>query len=266
MWKNRWHEIVSFIGYAMKAKGPHGVHSPFVYNLITKVLKEKRRSAEFETIENLRAQYRKSNEEIVVTDFGAGSRTMMGDKRSVGSITRTALQPASHARALAMIAAHANAKYILELGTSLGITTAHIATSVNSSIIYTIEGSSAICRIAQSGWEKLGLSSIVSIEGSFDTTLESTLKKMPAVDCVIIDGNHRGEACLRYIESILPYANEHTVFVVDDIYWSSSMTLAWMKCVDDNRFSLSLDFFDFGVLYRSKGRVKEHFVLKRPWR
>jgi hypothetical protein len=55
------------------------------------------------------------------------------------------------------------------------------------------------------------------------------------------------------------------VLILDDIYWSPSMTEAWNACVADPRFTLSLDFYDFGVLYQTKGRVKEHFVLRRPW-
>jgi predicted O-methyltransferase YrrM len=102
--------------------------------------------------------------------------------------------------------------------------------------------------------------------GRFSDTLVSTLKRMPSVDFVIIDGDHRGEACLEYIESIIPYTTESTVIVLDDIYWSPSMTSAWEKCVADERFTLTLDFFDFGVLYFTKGRVKEHFKLLRPWR
>ena len=83
---------------------------------------------------------------------------------------------------------------------------------------------------------------------------------------VIIDGDHRGEACIQYIEQVLPYTSSDTVIVLDDIYWSPSMTEAWKVCIADARFTLSLDFFDFGVLYQTKGRVKEHFVLKQPWK
>ena len=265
MWSNRWHEAKSFLWHCWNSRGPHGVHSPFVYHLITVVLRRKNQSPQDKLIESRRAVLRKSNESIEVVDFGAGSRAQNGRTRTVGGIARAALQPASHARALGLLADHAQAKTILELGTSFGITTAHLASSMPGASIYTIEGSESVARVARETWDAVGVGSIELTVGSFSDQLKNVIDKMPSVDVVILDGDHRGEACLAYIEQILPYTREHSVLILDDIYWSPSMTEAWYACVADPRFTLSLDFYDFGVLYQTKGRVKEHFVLRRPW-
>ena len=265
MWTNRLHEAGAWVRHMWSSKGPHGVHSPFVYDLITKVLRDKKRSALYAAIERERARLNASTDEIEVEDFGAGSRTNAGSVRRVSSIAHAALQPASHARALSLIAVHSRAVNILELGTSFGITTAHLAASLPHATLYTIEGSEAVAKKAQEVWRNVGLTNIQITVGNFDAELGPVLKRMQQVDFVIIDGNHTGEACLRYIESLQPFSHEHTAVVIDDIYWSPSMTAAWQRCIADSRFSLSLDFFDFGLLYRTEGRVKEHFVLKRPW-
>ena len=265
MWSNRWHEAKAFFRHCWSSLGPHGVHSPFVYHLITVVLKRKKRSPHHALIESRRAFLQKSEETIEVVDFGAGSRTQNERTRAVSGIARTALQSPSHARALCLLAEHAQAKTILELGTSFGITTAHVASSLPGASIYTIEGSESVARIARETWDAVGLGSIEQTVGSFADQLKTVLEKMPSVDFVILDGDHRGDACLAYIEQILPYTSEHSVLVLDDIYWSPSMTEAWKACIADKRFTLSLDFYDFGVLYQTKGRVKEHFVLRRPW-
>lgn len=265
MWGNRWHEFKSFLTFLWNARGPHGVHSPFVYNLITVVLRDKQRSSRFHNIEQERKRLCKSQDILDVDDFGAGSRKHKTSQRVIGDIARTALQPASHAHAITLLARHSGAVTILELGTSLGITTAHLAASLPGSALHTIEGSNSIAEVARGIWNRAQLNSIDITTGSFANVLDTVLEKMPAVDFVIIDGDHRGDACLSYLNKILPFTSEHTVFVLDDIYWSPSMTEAWKKCVSDERFSLTLDFFDFGVLYQSKGRVKEHFVLRRPW-
>jgi predicted O-methyltransferase YrrM len=266
MWSNRLHEARSFFRHLFQARGPHGVHSPFVYELITIVLRSKKCGPKHRHIEQRRAHLKRVSTMLDVTDYGAGSRVQQQSKRRVSDIARTALQPASHAQALSLLAQHAGAKHILELGTSMGITTAHLADRIPQGKVFTLEGSEAIARVAGENWRELGLMNIEITVGRFSDTLVSTLKRMPSVDFVIIDGDHRGEACLEYIESIIPYTTESTVIVLDDIYWSPSMTSAWEKCVADERFTLTLDFFDFGVLYFTKGRVKEHFKLLRPWR
>jgi predicted O-methyltransferase YrrM len=265
MLSNRWHEAKAWLKHFVQAKGPHGVHSPFVYHLITRVLRNKEKSPIYSSIERERKRLQKIKASIEVQDFGAGSRNQNGSQRVVGEIARTALQPRKHAHALSLLARHANATSILELGTSLGITTAHLQAALPNATVHTIEGSASIAAIAAEVWTNVSLHTIQHTTGSFDTVLDDVLARMKSVDFVIIDGDHRGEACLAYLNQILPYTSENTVIVIDDIYWSPSMTSAWEQCVSDTRFTLSLDFFDFGVLYRTNGRVKEHFRLARPW-
>jgi predicted O-methyltransferase YrrM len=265
MLSDRWHEVKCFLRHAWRAKGPHGVHSPFVYNLITRVLRNKSGKTIDAAIVRERKRLLNCADEIEVRDFGAGSRVNSQAKRRVSEIARSALQPASHARVMAVLAGHAHAKNILELGTSLGITTACIASALPESKVYTIEGCAGISAQARRVWEQVGLNSIDLTTGSFSDVLMDVLSRMPTVDFVIIDGDHRGRSCLEYLETILPFTHENTVIVLDDIYWSPSMTEAWETIIGDQRFTLTLDFFDFGVLYRTTGRVKEHFMLKRPW-
>jgi len=265
MSSNRWHEAKAFVRHYIQSKGPHGVHSPFVYNLITRVLRQRLIYSLREAIEKERGNLMRSNDLLEVLDYGAGSRVQRGNQRRVKEIARNTLQSASNAKALAILAEHSQAKCILELGTSLGITAAHLATALPHTKVFTIEGCPNIASQAKAVWGRLGIDSIDLSIGSFSEVLESVLKRMPSVDFVIIDGDHRGSACREYLEEILPFTHENTVIILDDIYWSPSMTEAWQTIIKDNRFALTLDFFDFGVLYQTPGRVKEHFELKRAW-
>ena len=68
--------LKSFFIYKLvsKSRKGHGIHSPFVYDLIEKVINKKIKSPEFSVIENLRKKLINSKKKIIVQDFGAGSK------------------------------------------------------------------------------------------------------------------------------------------------------------------------------------------------
>lgn len=75
------------------------------------------------------------------------------------------------------------------------------------------------------------------------------------------DGNHQEEATLQYFEACLKKTNEDSIFVFDDIHWSSGMTAAWNKIKAHPQVSISIDLFQLGILFFRKGQAKEDFVL-----
>ena len=76
---------------ASNSKG-HGIHSPFVYDFIRKVLNKNNAPENAFEIE-LRRNYLESNTSVIeVLDRGAGSRTSELKKRSISSIAKSALK------------------------------------------------------------------------------------------------------------------------------------------------------------------------------
>jgi hypothetical protein len=66
---------------------------------------------------------------------------------------------------------------------------------------------------------------------------------------------------MKYAEMILQKCNEDSIIILDDIYWSKEMTNAWNELKNDKRFSISLDYYHFGVLFLLKRMTKEDFQL-----
>ena len=265
MYADSWFETLAWVKHAIKAVGPHGVHSPFVYRLITHDLRKQNLFPVQPQIETCRKGLRQSADVVEVIDLGAGSRVNRHARRTVASIAGSALQPVSHAQVMATLARHSQSRFILELGTSLGLTSAYLAMSSNDVRVVSIEGAPAIAQLAAESWQALGVSNVELVTASFDEALPGVLAKMPRVDFVLIDGNHRYEPTMRYILQLLSEVHEETVIVLDDIHWSEEMERAWNDCAALPEVTLSLDFFDFGVLYFKRGRRKEHFRLYRPW-
>jgi hypothetical protein len=66
--------IKYFIQFLLASKNEHSLHSPFVFELYTKIVKDKKLLSIYREIENLRKKLLKNTSIIEITDFGAGSK------------------------------------------------------------------------------------------------------------------------------------------------------------------------------------------------
>jgi predicted O-methyltransferase YrrM len=154
-------------------------------------------------------------------------------------------------------------KNLLELGTSLGITTAYMAMAAMGSKIVTMEGAEAVAAVAKNNFNSLQLKNIDLVTGNFDETLLSIVNRQPAIDFIFIDGNHRLEPTIRYFEQLLPYTNNNTILIFDDIHWSEEMEAAWKIIKKNPSVTASIDLFFIGiVLFRNEFKAKQHFVIR----
>ena len=262
---SRWQLAKKYLHYyrtASNGKG-HGVHSPFVFEFITKVLNDKRPFAAYEQVEQLRQQLLDDRTVLAVEDFGAGSAINKTNSRSVADIARHAVKSKKYAQLLFRIVSHYQSVHILELGTSLGISTAYMAMANPRATVVTGEGSKAIASQALHNFGQLGLQQVQLVQGNFDDTFPQLLAKLPAVDLAFIDGNHRLEPTVRYFEQLLPAINDHSIIILDDIHWSEGMEQAWQQVKDHPAVTLSIDLFFIGlVFFRKDFKVKQHFSVR----
>jgi len=247
---------------ASNGKG-HGMHSPFVFDFITKVLNDDRHFYAYESIENLRQLLLSDEKQLTIEDFGAGSRVKKTNTRTVRDIARSSLKPKKFGQLLFRIVDHYSPAAILELGTSLGITTAYLASAKAASKVVTMEGSKEIAGVAKNNFKKLNLLNIQLVEGNFDECLPAIVEKAGRIDLAFIDGNHRYEPTVRYYRQLVPAVHEYSVLIFDDIHWSKEMEQAWEEIKQDPMVMLSIDLFFIGlVFFRKENKAKQHFTIR----
>ena len=121
---NRFTSIYKYFKHFLTAKntGGHGVHSPFMYQFTRYVLLENHPFYVFDSIERLRESLKMDRRVLTITDFGTGiNRT-----RTVNDIAKKSIKSTRESQLLFRIAHYIKAENVLELGTSLGITTSYI--------------------------------------------------------------------------------------------------------------------------------------------
>ncbi len=252
----------AFLRYFFKAKTKHGVHSPFVFDLLTRVINQEGEYYAYEKLERQRQILLNNTTEIEVTDFGAGSSFNKNNVRKISDIARHSLQPEKYAKLLFRLMNEFRPKNNLELGTSLGLTTLYQSIPVSHSNFITLEGCPNIANIAQENFSKFDQKNLKIIVGNFDDTLAQALTQMPMLDYVFFDGNHRYEPTMRYFNQCMEHIHEGTVFIFDDIHWSSEMEQAWNEIKKDSRVTITIDLFKIGIVFFRKGQVKQDFILR----
>jgi predicted O-methyltransferase YrrM len=247
---------------AANGKG-HGVHSPFVFEFITRVLNDKRRFYAFDGIEKIRTQLLSNHSTIEIQDFGAGSRVAKTNTRKVSDVAKGSLKPAKYSQLLFRMIDYYGPAQIMELGTSLGITTAYLASANTNAKVTTFEGSATIAQIARQNYGSLGLANISLLEGNFDDQLPKWLAHNKKVDFAFIDGNHAYKPTIAYFEALLDVVEDHSILVFDDIHWSREMEAAWAQISAHPRVTLSIDLFFIGIVFFRKEFAQKQQVSIR---
>ena len=247
---------------AANSKG-HGMHSPFVFDFIIHVLNDTKKYPCYKEIERKRKVLLSNNKIIEVEDFGAGSTVLPFKQRRIKDIAASSLKPKKFAQLLFRIAQYYQSETIVELGTSLGITTMYLASANEKSAVYTLEGAPAIAKIASENFQNAGFKNIWLSVGSFEKTLSSLIQKLEKVDLLFIDGNHRKKATLDYFDLFLTKKEAESVFIFDDIHWSKEMEEAWNTIQSHPDVTLTIDLFFIGLVFFKKDFVvKQHFTIR----
>ncbi|GAA4369838.1 class I SAM-dependent methyltransferase [Hymenobacter saemangeumensis] len=256
-------QLLAYLRFWLRSGNEHGLHSPFVFTVYATVVRHTGTFAAYERVEKRRQQLLSSDTVISVADFGAGSHTGAGRQRRVADIARTAAKPPRLAQLLFRLANHFRPATILELGTSLGLTTSYLAAADSRSRVVTFEGCPNTAAIARETFAALNLRNIELVEGNLDYTLPPTLAALgQPLDFVFFDGNHRYEPTLRYFELCLAHRTDNSVFILDDIHWSADMERAWEAIKAHPDVMLTVDLFYIGLVFFRKNQPKQHFWLR----
>ena len=132
-------------------------------------------------IEQQRKRLLRSKETLQQHDYGTGARASEGQQpkvitRSVSDVARTHLELPKAGQLLFRLANYLTAAQgkpltIVELGTSLGITTAYLAAPDSRNEVQTYEGAEEVADVAMEVWRTLKLTNIEPVIGNIDDTL-----------------------------------------------------------------------------------------------
>lgn len=273
------HPIKFYLNFLWNSKNQHGVHSPFVYNLVTKCFYNTTKHPEYSILKAYRNSLLVNKNTIEVTDFGAGSRVFKSNHRAISQIAKTAGISSKRAKLLFRIVNYLQPENILEIGTSLGLATSALSLGLEAKTnraklnkdakIITLEGCPNTMAIAKNQCQLQNLNNIDFINTEFSSYLTTqnpqpkTQNLQPTTyNLVYFDGNHSKKATLEYFELLLPTITNNSVWIFDDIHWSKDMEEAWKIIQNHSKVTVTIDTFQWGIIFFRREQKKEHFVIR----
>lgn len=223
-------------------------------------------------IENRRSLLLKSNEEISVIDFGAGSGDSKRSKEEmemgvrstalVSDICKASKDP-FQASLLFKLIRKLKPLSCVELGTCVGISAAYLSSALKmngTGKLFTLEGAPELAQIATETLDSLSLNNASIIIGPFHDTLTEVLESSKPIDFFFNDGHHDHDALLSYFDETFPNLSNEATIVFDDIAWSEGMKRAWNKIENDDRVSATIDLSTMGIAFIGNNATKKEKI------
>ncbi|MFQ3174949.1 MAG: putative O-methyltransferase YrrM [Flavobacterium sp.] len=254
--------IKSYLQFLWHSKNEHAVHSPFVFSLITKCFYDSTPKTAYSVLKRYRDSLLQNKNTIAVTDFGAGSKVFKSDVREIAKIAQTAGISAKRAELLFRVTNYFQPESVLEIGTSLGLATSALSLGNPKAKITTLEGCPETAKIAQNQSRQFDFSNVKSVVKEFKSYLNNCQLSIVNYHLIYFDGNHSKKATLEYFELLLPTITNETVWIFDDIHWSSDMEQAWKMIKKHPKVTVTIDTFQWGLVFFRYEQEKQHFTIR----
>ena len=267
-WKTLTYRVVSWLKFHLTAwnTGGEGVHSPYLFEWVRMVMMDRNSYYSWDAIEDCRRAMLADDRELEFVDYGSGKlKSENGERRRVCDIARRSLTKRKYAEMLFRLVNWLGASHrlangsgtansvafrgltIVELGTSLGVTTAYLAMPDSRNRVLTFEGCASVAEVAEENWRKLNVKNIQCVVGAIDAAVLSS--ELSCVDVAFVDANHTYAGAREYFNVLASMVHEKSVIVMDDIHYSSEMERAWKEICEDERVTSTMDLYQMGLVF-----------------
>nr|WP_321228557.1 class I SAM-dependent methyltransferase [uncultured Psychroserpens sp.] len=253
-------QIIQYIKFLFKSTNQHGVHSPFVYDLVTKCFYDNTKHPDYLKLKNYRNSLLRNKSIIEITDFGSGSRVFKSNERQISAIAKNSGTPLKRAQLLYRVVHYFKPEHTLELGTSLGIATQALSLGDFRHSVLSLEGCPNTSKFTKQHLSDFNIKNATVKTGEFETILPKL--KANTYDLIFFDGNHNKKATLNYFEMLIDKTHNDSIFIFDDIHWSKDMLEAWEDIKSHPKVTVTIDTFFWGFVFFRKEQVKENFTIR----
>lgn len=218
----RFTKIGSIILSKVLHHNGHGVHSPFVFSLITKVISENAHYYAYKDIEDYlqEQKFQKS-----------------GNKK--------------YDRLVFRLVNHFKSQNILELGSGFGLTSLY-ATAPSQKV-------ECCCVELSEKKRKYAEAIYLNYNRKIELLAEDSIKTEEKKDCIIVNLDNYPLSYEWFHEHLLPLCSEKTFIILKGIRTKRQNQVLWRKLKRNQRVSVSIDMFNSGILFFNNKLYKRNY-------
>jgi hypothetical protein len=237
--------LYSYFLYKLKSTNEHGVHSPFVFDLVTNVVYNSKDYYCYKLIE-------------------AQQKILLDSPATVGSLSISELakkMPAEkYSKLLFRLVNYFQPKTVVLINDNLGVDTAYTATVSQHLNVYALEENKGLQKIITSNLKQLKLKNVTMLDEPKSVALPNLLKQLDTLDFVVIHQKTKEEVLLVFYQ-FLEKSNASSVFVLSNVGLPEILG-AWEEIKNNKQVTVTIDLFYMGIVFLRKEQVKEHFLIR----
>ncbi|MDR0864457.1 MAG: hypothetical protein LBO74_05940 [Candidatus Symbiothrix sp.] len=225
----------------LRYRNGHGVHSPFVYNLITKVIEDQSPYYAFEEIENFR-------------------KSLLVRQDEISRITAKETQPPNFGKFLFRMVNFFKCRNVIEIGSTTGVMGLYLAMASRTQCdCFLLEERTGLWQAVKENALAHNLNKLHCIEGDYEENLKTLHSRLPEADLIFINQLPRSIGIEKGILLCKPFIKETSILILNDIIKNKEMKNLWSLLKDHSQSRVTMDLYTIGIVFFDDKLPKRHY-------
>jgi hypothetical protein len=250
------YRTISRVTYFKKARHRrgHGIHSPFLYHLISEVLENKTRLREYKIFKEL-----KNNVFNLLNNFSAPSLSTIYHEFNLAPsnprrLYRKVELPRRYGKVAFRLIREFKPASIISYGPTFGANLALIAMACKDSVVYQSINDPIYELASKEIIKSLDISNIRFFNENAIPSVKS--------EFILINYPCNPDISQKIVNKHFKLHGDDDVLIIRGIHESREMEAIWGEIVASENVRVSLDLFEIGIALFRKGLQKENFILR----
>ena len=218
-----------------------GIHSPFVYNLITKVIEEKSQYYAFREIENFHSELLKKK------DF-------------IAEITAKETQSSNYGAFLFRMINFFKCDTVIQVGCSTGVMSLYLVmASPVKSKYFLLEERTNLLNSVRNFLSARSLKGISFLEGDYPENIKSFQVSEKKADLIFINSIPEGIETDKFYSLIKPLISKTTILIIDNITKDKQKRNLWLKVQETDEVRITINLYSAGILFFNDKYPKKNY-------